>query len=109
MRALARIRSRFRCAPRRHTPALAGEVVIRSVCQKPEPGSDFRTPACYRYSSDASSRTQRGASEGVAHDMVEMITAQNAGIYNADQGAATPTPTSFRTWCDEVLRRAVVR
>jgi uncharacterized protein YbjT (DUF2867 family) len=53
--------------------------------------------------------TQRGASDGVAHDMVEMISAQNAGIYDADQAAATPTPTSFRTWCQEVLRPAVLR
>jgi uncharacterized protein YbjT (DUF2867 family) len=52
--------------------------------------------------------TQRGASEGVAHDMVEMITAQNAGIYNADQTAAIPMPTSFRTWCQEVLRPALL-
>lgn len=41
--------------------------------------------------------------------MVEMVSAQNAGIYDADQAAATPTPTSFRTWCQEVLRPAVIR
>lgn len=53
--------------------------------------------------------TQRGASDGVAHDMVEMISAQNAGIYDPDQAAANPTPTSFRTWCQEVLRPAVMQ
>lgn len=41
--------------------------------------------------------------------MVEMVSAQNAGIYDADQAAATPTPTSFRTSCQEVLRPAVIR
>jgi uncharacterized protein YbjT (DUF2867 family) len=57
----------------------------------------------------AAALTQRGASEGVAHDMVEMISAQNAGIYDADHAAAAPTPTGFRTWCQEVLRPAVLR
>ena len=57
----------------------------------------------------AAAMTQRGASEGVAHDMVEMISAQCAGIYDADQATATPTPTNFRTWCQEILRPAVLR
>jgi hypothetical protein len=32
----------------------------------------------------------------------------NSGIYDADQAAATPGPTDFRTWCEEVLRPAVL-
>ena len=48
-----------------------------------------------------------GASEAVVHDMVEMTTAQNAGIYASDQAIAVPTPTSLRTWCQDVLRPAV--
>ena len=38
----------------------------------------------------AAAMTEHGASEGVARDMTEMISAQNAGIYDADQAAATP-------------------
>ncbi len=50
-----------------------------------------------------SALTQRGASEGVVRDMVEMITAVSDGIYDADQARAIPGPTDFRTWCREVL------
>lgn len=57
----------------------------------------------------AAAMTQRGASDGVARDMVEMISAQNAGIYDADHAAASPTSTGFRTWCEEILRPAVLR
>jgi uncharacterized protein YbjT (DUF2867 family) len=57
----------------------------------------------------AATMIRHGASEGVAHDMVEMISAQNAGIYDADQAAASPAPTSFQTWCEEILRPAVLR
>ena len=55
----------------------------------------------------AAAMIQRGASDGVAHDMVEMISAQNAGIYEADQASAHPPPTRFRAWCEEVLRPAI--
>jgi uncharacterized protein YbjT (DUF2867 family) len=57
----------------------------------------------------ATAMNRRGASDGVARDMVEMISAQNAGIYDIDQAAATPTATSFRAWCEEILRPAAVR
>jgi uncharacterized protein YbjT (DUF2867 family) len=54
-----------------------------------------------------SALVQRGASEGVARDMTEMIAAQSDGVYDADQAVATPGPTDFRTWCGEVLRPAL--
>jgi uncharacterized protein YbjT (DUF2867 family) len=50
----------------------------------------------------------RGVSEPVIRDMVEMITAQNEGIYDAEQATAKPGPTDFRTWCQEVLKPALV-
>ena len=33
---------------------------------------------------------------------------ENGGIYEADQEIAIPTATSFRTWCEDVLRPAVL-
>jgi hypothetical protein len=39
----------------------------------------------------------RGASDGVIRDVTEMIIAQNDGIHDADQAAATLGPTDFRT------------
>lgn len=50
-----------------------------------------------------------GASSGVSQDMVAMLRAQNAGIYDDDVARATPQPTDFRSWCEEVLRPAVQR
>jgi hypothetical protein len=41
-------------------------------------------------------------------DLTEMISAQNAGIYDGDQAASTPTATSFRLWCEQVLRPIVL-
>ena len=42
-----------------------------------------------------STLVQRGASEGVARDMTEMIAAQNDGVYDADQAVAIPGPPTF--------------
>jgi hypothetical protein len=53
-----------------------------------------------------SALTQRGASEGIVRDMLEMIAAVNHGIYDADQARAIPGPTGFRTWCREILQPA---
>jgi uncharacterized protein YbjT (DUF2867 family) len=55
----------------------------------------------------ASSLAERGATERAVRDVTEMVAAQNDGIYDADQARAIPSPTDFRTWCDDVLRRAV--
>lgn len=52
--------------------------------------------------------TGRGASEGMAQAMVDMLTAKNDGM---DRMVPRPvpanSPTGFRTWCDEVLAPAV--
>lgn len=52
--------------------------------------------------------TSRGASAGMADSLVEMHDAINHGLYNGD--VRTPentTPTSFRQWCEEVLKPAL--
>jgi len=50
-----------------------------------------------------------GYSEAMAQAMVDMLTAKNEGLDNAE--SRTPqstTPTSFRQWCEDVLKPAVL-
>ena len=49
-----------------------------------------------------------GASEAFARGMADMTAAQNDGIYDAEQSTAKRSPTSFRRWCEEVLKPAVL-
>jgi uncharacterized protein YbjT (DUF2867 family) len=56
----------------------------------------------------ASALAGRGASAGVVRDVIEMIAAVDAGVYDADQEAAYSGSTDFRTWCRDVLRPAVL-
>ncbi|MBV8884711.1 MAG: NAD(P)H-binding protein [Chroococcidiopsidaceae cyanobacterium CP_BM_RX_35] len=52
---------------------------------------------------------QHGMSEAWAQGMVDMAAAQNHGIYDADPGTSRPTtPTSFRQWCEDILKPAVL-
>ncbi len=63
-------------------------------------------PVAYRRSTlaeFAALRRSQGASERVVADAVEMFAAQDEGIYDADWAQAAIAPTSFRTWCREVL------
>jgi uncharacterized protein YbjT (DUF2867 family) len=46
---------------------------------------------------------KRGVPEGMARDFTAMYWAQQNGIYDEDWSHATPTPTSFQTWCETVL------
>jgi hypothetical protein len=51
---------------------------------------------------------QQGASEAMAQDVADMIEATNHGIYDTeprDRHAAAPT--SFRQWCQDILKPAV--
>ncbi|GAA1887357.1 hypothetical protein GCM10009753_14830 [Streptantibioticus ferralitis] len=50
----------------------------------------------------------RGATEGSAQGLVDMTTAQNDGIYDGGSPVAERTATSFRQWCVDVLRPAVL-
>ncbi|MET8849009.1 NAD(P)H-binding protein [Amycolatopsis sp. NPDC004625] len=52
----------------------------------------------------AAMRRSQGASERVIADAAEMFAAQDEGIYDADWAKAAIAPTSFRTWCREVLK-----
>jgi uncharacterized protein YbjT (DUF2867 family) len=51
----------------------------------------------------------RNASEAFAQGMTDMMCAKNKGLDNAEpRTAENTTPTSFRQWCEEVLKPAVL-
>jgi uncharacterized protein YbjT (DUF2867 family) len=52
---------------------------------------------------------ERGTSEAMAQGMAEMMEAKNAGLDNAEpRTPQATTPTSFRQWCEEFLKPAVL-
>jgi uncharacterized protein YbjT (DUF2867 family) len=52
---------------------------------------------------------EHGASEAFAQGMTEMMRAKNEGLDNAEPRTPQSTsPTSFRQWCEEVLKPAVL-
>jgi uncharacterized protein YbjT (DUF2867 family) len=52
---------------------------------------------------------QHGMSEAWARGLVDMAAAVDQGIYNAEpRTPQSTTPTSFRQWCEEVLKPAVL-
>jgi uncharacterized protein YbjT (DUF2867 family) len=51
---------------------------------------------------------QRGASQAIAQDMADRTEAQNNGIYDAEpRDPHSATATSFRQWCQDILKPAV--
>ena len=53
---------------------------------------------------------ESGASESMATGMVEMMVAKNQGLDNMEpRTPESATPTTFRQWCEEVLKPAVLR
>jgi hypothetical protein len=49
-------------------------------------------------------------SEAMAQGMLDMAMAKNEGLDNAEPRTPLSTsPTSFRQWCDDVLKPAVLR
>jgi len=51
---------------------------------------------------------QSGMSDAMAQGMVDMAAAKNEGLDNAEpRTPQSTTPTSFRQWCEEVLKPAV--
>jgi hypothetical protein len=51
---------------------------------------------------------QAGVSDAVINGMVDMMVAKDQGLDNAEpRTAQSTTPTSFRQWCEEVLRPAL--
>ncbi|WP_405721519.1 NAD(P)H-binding protein [Streptomyces sp. NBC_01537] len=52
---------------------------------------------------------ERGMSEAMAQGMVDMMTAKDNGLDNAEpRTPQSTTPTGFRQWCEEVLKPAVL-
>jgi len=50
----------------------------------------------------------RGMSEAMARARTDMMVAANEGLYDIEPGASrSATPTSFRQWCEEVLKPAI--
>ncbi len=53
--------------------------------------------------------TARGMSEAMAQGMLDMMVAKNEGLDNAEpRTPQSTTPTTFRQWCEEVLKTAVL-
>ena len=53
--------------------------------------------------------SDHGMSEAMAQGMVDMMRAKNAGLDNAEpRTPQASTPTSFRQWCQDVLKPAVL-
>jgi phosphotransferase system IIA component len=53
--------------------------------------------------------TGRGMSEAMAQGTLDMMVAKNEGLDNAEPRThKNTTPTSFRQWCEEVLKPAVL-
>ncbi len=50
---------------------------------------------------------QRGASEAIAQGLVDMVAAQDQGIYTIEP-RTVQAPTSFRQWCEEMLKPAAL-
>ncbi|OZB94363.1 NAD(P)H-binding protein [Paenibacillus sp. XY044] len=46
--------------------------------------------------------------EAWVKDYMDMVIAQNEGIYDDDFQKARPSDTSFRTWCEEVFKPAIL-
>ena len=54
--------------------------------------------------------TGSGMSEAMAQGMLDMAMAKNQGLDNAEpRTPQSTTPTTFRQWCDDVLKPAVLR
>jgi uncharacterized protein YbjT (DUF2867 family) len=55
------------------------------------------------------SLTEHGMSEAMAQGMLDMMVAKNNGLDNAEpRTPQSTTPTSFRQWCEEVLKPMVL-
>jgi hypothetical protein len=53
--------------------------------------------------------TERGMSEAMAQGMVDMMAAKDEGLDSSERRTAeSSSPTSFRQWCEEVLKPAVL-
>ena len=76
---------------------IMSEALGRPVRFQQVPAADYKT-----------TMMEYGMSEAWAQGLVDMAAAQDEGIYDAEQRAARRSHTSFRQWCEEVLRPAVL-
>lgn len=77
---------------------IMSEVLGKSVAFQQVPIESFRAAL-----------TGRGMSEAMAQGMADMMVAKNEGLDNAEpRTPQSTTPTSFRQWCEEVLKPAVL-
>jgi uncharacterized protein YbjT (DUF2867 family) len=78
---------------------IMSEVLGKSVRFQQIPGDAFKARL-----------TGAGMSEAMAQGTLDMMMAKNNGLDNAEpRTAQSTTPTSFRQWCEEVLKPAVLR
>jgi uncharacterized protein YbjT (DUF2867 family) len=77
---------------------IMSEVLGKPVRFQQVPAEDFRVTL-----------TGRGMSEAMAQGTVDMLLAKSEGLDNAEpRTPQSTTPTSFRQWCEEVLKPAVM-
>ena len=77
---------------------IMSEVLGRQVRYERTPAAEFKAGLL-----------AHGASEPMAQAMLDMMVAKDDGLDNAEpRTPASTTPTSFRQWCEEVLRPAVL-
>jgi hypothetical protein len=77
---------------------IMSEVLERPVRFQPIPGEAFKARL-----------TENGTSEAMAQGTLDMLVAKNEGLDNAEPRTRMPLPpTSFRRWCQEVLKPAVL-
>jgi uncharacterized protein YbjT (DUF2867 family) len=77
---------------------IMSEVLERPVRFQQIPGEAFKARL-----------TENGTSEAMAQGTLDMLVAKNEGLDNAEpRTPQATTPTSFRQWCQEVLKPAVL-
>lgn len=76
---------------------IISDVLGTEVAYQQVPGSAFKARM-----------TGFGMTEGMAQGMADMFDAKNKGLDNAEpRTSESTTPTTFRQWCEEVLKPAV--
>lgn len=69
-------------------------------------------PVCFQqisFEAFKAGMIERGMSEAMAQGVVDMYAAKNEGLDNAEpRTIGNSTPTSFRQWCEEMLKPAVL-
>jgi uncharacterized protein YbjT (DUF2867 family) len=84
--------------PHNDMAQIMSEVLGRPVRFQQIPGDAFKARL-----------TGFGMSEAMAQGMLDMMVAKDEGLDNAEpRTSQSTTPTTFRQWCEDVLRPAVV-